>query len=775
MGKLLGSSAAKPQEESNIASISNEGSSPQTLNTPRTNNIDLRNTHNHQPLSSSLVSSVNIAAETARLVLDQSDQKLQLSSLPNVEEQTENGLNDIPYNLEWDRDADTRAVAFSSPAQSNIITKLDASVRSELTENTNEEERRGGYQNNVPGSSPPPLAFQNLPMSRYLPTSSRESKVEGGGVMMGGSRPFEVTNHFDAATAISAALASSHLAQVSSKGMGELQSVKKKGMMAREESFTDDSVDIVLTPSNSTQNKLEKQNNDQMGKVSTVGRKLPSPEEAVREMQARRSSYDDDSFTDFLGNAYNDKITANGQESPESDKGEATGEKSEPSRADESVRRKSNQTEGGDSISICSSNGRSNFENESNTSSYGSSDFSPITMSFGSSSDDGKQEQNNHVAGMLGTLTKPPVAVAAEGDASYEAGTDEEDTSHEGGPEARVAAARPLIDQGSKLSKHLAPSRIPTKDDTPTTRTVASKLPINQQYLALFESFDRNLAQSVIGPDEGRMLELSQKFLSSFVAVLGVVRDKKQKQAKQSNGRSSDIDTGLTHYDWCWEDSHEILGYDLGIVAEEKTVHKDAEVEEHTEEQGKTSVGVPTIVIRSMWKACLFETTDNLHDEEEVERVIDSIQENLVSNLHYLAETEDSPIPCLCLTLPLYKEYAWYLLFCRSTITDSVENIVADWHAKFATFLHEMLLRDKIHDDCKPTKDRLRGIVTLSVYSLSLLTTIFVDHYSQHQLCADMRHTLYQVTRHLEYKAQAKTVNPHWKSITKGIKTLRLM
>lgn len=715
MGKLLGSATAPQKEEDSIKdNNNNETALEQTDNSASKDNSP----NNMQPLSASLVSSVNTAAETARLVLDQSTS----STLPNVQEDE--------MHIHWTRHDNT--APFSSPLppphskSSGSINKLDISIQSELTEFTASEEATVDdvVSARVPGSSPPPLAFQNLPMSRYIPVSSHDDTSSDMGVMGGISpnRPFEVTNHYDAAAAISAALASSHLAQASCSSVGELQSVKSK-VYKRDESFTDDSVEhVVLTPSNSYKCETDKKG----GKAAagaTERRTLPSREEAEEEMLARRKSFHsmtDDSFTeyltgnlktcdgslsqnnpgekiggddlfgDFLDHAFKAKL----QQTSSDDSA-----KSELPKIEENAPKKPNQIEGGDSISICSSNdssnGRSNFENESNTSSYGSSDFSPITMSFGSSSDDGKQEQSN-VTGILGTLANPPAGVAAEGDASYSAGTDEEDNSHDGGGDQGVTATgpRPLVDS-TKLPKYLAPSRAPMKVERSPTARSASALPINQQYVSLFESFDRNLAQSVEGTaDAERMFELSQKFLSSFVAVLGVMGDNKHKDARV---HSSDADTGLTHYDWWSEDSKRALGYNLGVVAEEKSDDKEAASDE--DQVRCFVVGVPIVVIRSMWTACFF---DESIDEEEVEKTIDSIQDNLVNNLHYLAETEGLSMPCLCLTLPLYKEYAWYTLLCRSEDARSIEETVASWHSKFATFLREALLvAEKDDDECE--------------------------------------------------------------------------
>eukprot|EP00956_Cyclotella_meneghiniana_P044873 scaffold340903_cov70-Cyclotella_meneghiniana.AAC.1 len=113
--------------------------------------------------------------------------------------------------IEWDKES-SKTVTFSSPPptnkSSNSLNKLDVSVSSELTTETTSyyDGSSQGGGGKVPGSSPPPLAFQNLPMSRYMPVSSHTANSNNNNENgRGGSpKPFEVTNHYDAAAAISA-------------------------------------------------------------------------------------------------------------------------------------------------------------------------------------------------------------------------------------------------------------------------------------------------------------------------------------------------------------------------------------------------------------------------------------------------------------------------------------------------------------------------------------------------------------------------------------------
>eukprot|EP00956_Cyclotella_meneghiniana_P002032 scaffold2256_cov73-Cyclotella_meneghiniana.AAC.1 len=486
---------------------------------------------------------------------------------------------------------------------------------------------------------------------------------------------------------------------------------------------------MVLSPSYNPHKSEHHKENSNSAAGTPLARSLPSREEAEKEMHDRRSSYEsfnDDSFSEYLSKAYDHKI----RKKPESGYHDNSGKQnihkqnvhqekiveennSVPSEKvnEEHYSKRSDPIEGADSISI-SSNGSSHerssaFENESNTSSYGnSSNFSPVTMSFGSSSDDGKQvtdQNNNNADGILGNLNSAtPAAIAdgSQGDASsYSAATDEEGDNSEGRNRRRDRQeSGQLMDHhaSTESSKHnLAPSRTPllkvNNKPSSSVQIQESMHPINQQYVALFESFDRNLAQS-LEDTTGKMFELSQQFLSSFVAVFGEVarNDVKDSDAKeqQSDDVASAADTGLTHYDWWSTDLTDALGYNFG------TVDEDTMPEEQTEQQ-EFSVGVPIEIVLSMWRSCLFDSTD----VDNVEDIMDKIKNNLVDNLHYLAEAEINKVPCLCLTLPLYREYAWYALQRCSSDTLNI------WHSKFADFLYVLLLSKSNGGDCTPYLD----------------------------------------------------------------------
>lgn len=750
MGKLLGSTEPSQDHEhfSQPSTDNSKTSPPQNLrNAPKFKNVP----ENKDALSSSIVNAVNIAAETARLVLDQATEEIVKSNITSKCSSyasllgEEEGDERSKYKLAWFEESSseggggTKTVTFSSPlpektlAASSVSNITNVSMRSDLTANTDES--------NVPGSSPPPLAFQNLPMSRYFPLSNTEHNVDRGGVAR------EVKNHYDAAAAISAALASSHLAQAS-RCVGELQLAneeeKKKGIH-RDESFTDESVDVVLTPSQPTQRR----NSDSMGKrgesrdkIDNVPqtRTLPSPQEAGNEMRARRESYEslnDESFTDYVA-----QVQLSEKKSENMNGNCVPQEKKEKETVVDRTRRKSTQTEGCDSISICSSNS-CGFDNESNTSSYGSSDFSPITMSFGSSADDGTRKQN--VAGILGSLSKSHIGAASQGDASLDpSANDDEVNAHEGGTnrEVRASGERQVSDPGPKLSMHLAPSRTgsghniridstlrktPENTDKHSTQTPASTISINPQYVTLFESFDRNWIQLVEQySNREKVLELAQKFLSSFVVVLGMCGtnarrnsngcDKNNISSQRHHCIFSETDPGLTRYDW-WDDSN-ILGYNFGIMAEGQS-----------DNPGNVSVGVPQIVVRTMWKACFFDSADVVDDETEA--TVDSIQDYLMNSLCYLSETKSSSVPCFCLTLSLYKDYAWYIL---SRVLDkrSIEEIVEDWHSKFARVLRETLLRHEQDDD---SESQMRLIFYFHAIDSSHRHPTVIDSSEPAQIC----------------------------------------
>lgn len=804
MGKLLGSSKQKSDEGNNSNSndeLSTEPSRAQNLIPPKTtlarkhdNNKNNSNNPQHA-LSASLITSVNVAADTARIVLDQSTKNNKKNEPININTASHSNQDEEMAVMEWEVKESSKTVTFSSPPpsdkSSNSLNKLDTSVRSELTTETtsyydgcsSSQGGGGGISSDpnlcVPGSSPPPLAFQNLPMSRYMPLSSHtnDSTDVNEDSRVGSSKPFEVTNHYDAAAAISAALASSHLAQASGVVAGELSSVhQKKNGFARRESLSEDNVVniMVLSPSyNSHKSKYQAGSNSNNTASTPLARTLPSQEEAEQEMRERRSSYEsfnDDSFSDYLSKAHDNRM----RKKPESGYHDNSGKQnihdekiteennSVLPKVNEHYRRSSDQIEGGDSISISSngsSNGRSSaFENESNTSSYGnSSNFSPVTMSFGSSSGDDKQsmeQKNKNMDGILGTLNSGTPAAPADvgqGDSSSYSATDEEDNSehHQKQKMTKCRSPGQLDHASSYPSKHnLAPSRtqLLKVNNKPSSleQIQESMLPINQQYVALFEGFDQNLAQSVdpisndVMTTSGKMFELSQQFLSSFVAVFGKLVGNNIKDTdlkKQSDDIASMADTGLTHYDWWSVNLNEVLGYNFGIVNEGTTS------EEQTKQQ-EISAGVPIEVVRSMWRSCLFDSPEVAN----VEEIMDKIQDTLVNNLHYLAEAEINTVPCLCLTLPLYREYAWYALQRCSSSTLNV------WHSKFADFLHELLLTKSNKGDCKFMFGTIECYFVCPILSFSYpYSWYFAELFAARTL---LRYAAYALPRHAVFGLQ---------------------
>ena len=156
--------------------------------------------------------------------------------------------------------------------------------------------------------SPPPTAFQNLPMRRGFTPSHNTSGDNRNDDVLAEGKLFEVTNHFDAAAAISAALASSHLAQAT-EGVLELQ-------MPKHPSHKRSSSDVVPTPTTKLRRSYsgdavmaivksmqesdtyvdtyvptKKGSGGQDSPPSRRSASLPTPEEAEAEMLSKRSSW----------------------------------------------------------------------------------------------------------------------------------------------------------------------------------------------------------------------------------------------------------------------------------------------------------------------------------------------------------------------------------------------------------------------------------------------------------------------------------------------------
>ena len=99
--------------------------------------------------------------------------------------------------------------------------------------------------------------------------------------------------------------------------------------------------------------------------------------------------------------------------------------------------------------------------------------------------------------------------------------------------------------------------------------------------------------------------------------------------------------------------------------------------------------GIPIVVIRFLWKTCFFDPDCS----DDADTILDSIQHILVKELCYLSETEIRSVACLRLSLDVYAEYGQYIL-CRF----GMQNQVASWHSKFALALRRLLLDSRLAD-----------------------------------------------------------------------------
>jgi hypothetical protein len=195
-----------------------------------------------------MIMAVNDASQTARLVLDQAEKKVKPSSDDDrscISSAHQSFTGSLSSGVD-DADDDCN----SSSNSDNSTTQLASRRSSRSTTNS-----RGGGSNksmnsedggNTAGTTspggPPLSAFQNLPMSRrFAPSHLSPAGGIGGGVDNGTTTTatiddffanggattggeYHVMNHFDTAVAISAALASSNLADAAGSNMGMLSS-----------------------------------------------------------------------------------------------------------------------------------------------------------------------------------------------------------------------------------------------------------------------------------------------------------------------------------------------------------------------------------------------------------------------------------------------------------------------------------------------------------------------------------------------------------------------
>lgn len=467
-----------------------------SFNNNRRQNSNKRS-QKHSEFSSSMITAVNNAAQTARLVLDKAASEIMtddnrsdgssVASILSFNSHRSSSGTSIMNELGMD-DCFNDDIIFSGSGDIDIDDNDDAKVlqgedngnNTDINSNNplfegSTHTRDSFIQHSdasedilTPFSPPPANAFQNLPMTRgFTPTHKLSSDNTNKDVLADGT--YEVTTHFDAAAAISAALASSHLAHATSP-----MSCLKHAYPAikRRSSAGEEGRDALLEPtrlrrsaSGSAADEMysllmktaSKEEDEDDGGMRRRSAGLPTREEAEAEMLSNRTSFvsvddlsfgSDDAYDEsmkLMMEAYQnqqsqiaaDKKLSNinvemkiGTGDP---KAEGETKKVEPSPNVKQVvtaeRTVVAKMKSDDSTSHCSSSG---FENESNTSSY--TDISPISMSTGGDSGASKQNGNNNTQkGVLGNLANSRRKNAALETSihSYEGADDEYSTNSE--------------------------------------------------------------------------------------------------------------------------------------------------------------------------------------------------------------------------------------------------------------------------------------------------------------------------------------------------------
>lgn len=255
---------------------------------------------------------------------------------------------------------------------------------------------------------------------------------------------------------------------------------------------------------------------------------------------------------------------------------------------------------------------------------------------------------------MIGLKNRIPGALISRKDflGSVVVGLDDSYSSYTGDDDY-VAPLAPFPSE--RLANHLLQNRVTT--ETPSTPTT--------HHRSLFESFDRNWEQTVLGSSASdnahEVLELGRKCLAAFAVVFGSWKDNL---------------SGLplyrtTPFRW-WVDDK----YPMHMEGADRDQDEDPE-------------GIPIVVIRLLWKTCFFDP----NSVDNTEAIIDSIQHTLVKELCILTEMETPSAPCLRLSLDVYAEYGRYIL-CRVAMQDQV----GSWHSKFALALRWVLLDSRLAD-----------------------------------------------------------------------------
>ena len=337
------SSEASPKPNSNIPLANRRRRRSQQRESELTINGKSQGSH----FSSSMIAAVNNAAETARLVLDQAastttgeDSKVSASRGSHRRSASDRSVHSyISFDSQrsFKEENEMLLATGSGDEEAPDANNSDTDIMQGEEASTGDNFIGSGTPSEAEAGapfSPPPNAFANLPMTHgFVPTHKSHDNDDNDLLAKGGV--FEVTTHFNAASAISAVLANSHLAQASG-GVGELQKPAKFPRPYSRRSSSSE-INSSLTRADVEAARLGfrrassgdgsamfiramkeiKKGQSDSGEDSQLRRRsggLPTPEEAEAEMMSHRDSWvsvDDDSSLG-LGSHVSDAVEAAG-------------------------------------------------------------------------------------------------------------------------------------------------------------------------------------------------------------------------------------------------------------------------------------------------------------------------------------------------------------------------------------------------------------------------------------------------------------------------------